>query len=566
MADTGLIFPGTVSGFNTIKAGVAWVNPNNVKADDGSNSTCTVDSVENDTEAFRCEVFDFSSVPVGATIDGIEIRVGDYSVDIDTETPNWDRIVVQNADNSSRDERSSELADPTTSLQTNSVGGPTDLHGQPSPSRADLQDVNFGCQVGGDIDPAGAETVFSVDFIAMKIFYHEGLPTTIISSGDIAGYNPPFKSSGGDFYAIRKTNSASLDAYKTSDPTTDSWTAQDTTNNPTELNAYIRISVVQKGDVLHIATSRGIDGTAIIYEYHEFDMSADTWATTEEDIENITNAPTLSWISIAVRSDDDVIVYYNGNTVRVQGKQRERVYYARREGGTWTTGIALDAGGSIHYGNPNVVKGPLTDDMHSIWQTTSNSATPPTAWTGVEARTLDPSNNLSTKVTDTLDTESALLGMQNAVSYDDSGIQRMLFAGISGASGRPRIYISATEDGSDDISIGTTVSDTAGDDGFVNGEAGICSIAELDGVLHQFYSGGGTDGVDQDLFYTTSTDDGATWSTPTVELSGVTINFISATIYVRGIDTVLAYVYDDGGVQKYNEKVLIAGQTHQMMM
>ena len=59
--------------------------------------------------------------------------------------------------------------------------------------------------------------------------------------------------------------------------------------------------------------------------------------------------------------------------------------------------------------------------------------------------------------------------------------------------------------------------------------------------------------------YTTSTDNGSTWATPTEEIDAITVNFISATIYERDHYTVLAYVYDDGGVQKYNEKILNIG-------
>ncbi len=94
---------------------------------------------------------------------------------------------------------------------------------------------------------------------------------------------------------------------------------------------------------------------------------------------------------------------------------------------------------------------------------------------------------------------------------------------------------------------------------FPNGAVTLLSNAELNGDLHVLYSGGGTTGVDQDLYYLTSTNNGTDWDTETEEIDAITVNFISANIYVRGSDTVMAYVYDDAGTQKYNEKVLISG-------
>ena len=258
----------------------------------------------------------------------------------------------------------------------------------------------------------------------------------------------------------------------------------------------------------------------------------------------------------------DVIVVYNGDTDAVMGGKKERVDVNIRTGGTWGGAVALDAGGDIHYGNPNVVKGPLTDDMHIVWQQTLNIADPPTAWLQTQARTLRPDDTLSTTVEPSLATNytaSHLLGGQNLVSYDDGGTQRIVGVGLSDTNDLKNV--STTEDGSDDITltVGDILAEALTDEIFANVEVGICSIAELSGDLHILYSGGGIAGVDQDLYYIKSTDDATTWDTETEEIDAITVNFISANIYVRGADTVLAYVYDDGGVQKYNEKILISG-------
>jgi len=389
------------------------------------------------------------------------------------------------------------------------------------------------------------------------------LPTTIASIAVLSGRHPPFKSSSGNFYAIANTTTTTIDVYKATDPTV-SWTAQDTSNNPLG-DGFVDfdiITAVQDGDLIHIATDDDVFGG---YLYHKFDMSSDTWTVTDEVIEFTTDAPENTWISIAVRSDGDVIVAYVGDTDRVMGGDKERVDYARRESGSWTVGVALDAAGDIHYGNPNVVKASSTDDMHFVWQRQTDTADPPTSWEDHEGRTLDSSNTLSTTDNEaTALTSGHLRGFQNMVSYDDGGTERIIGSGPD--TNQDLINTQATEDGSDDISITAPVTEALTDEIFVNGEVGIITTAELSGDLHILYSGGGANGVDQDLFYSTSTDNGASWATEAEEIDAVTVNFISANIYVRCKDTVLAYVYDDGGVQKYNEKVLIVGQTHQMML
>lgn len=378
------------------------------------------------------------------------------------------------------------------------------------------------------------------------------LPVTVFSGAGIKGYSPPFISSGGDVYAAVKVASSRLDIYKATDPTS-SFAIVDDAGSPA--GAVVALSVTQKGDVLYLATWTGSS-----YRYHEFSMSADTWSVIDEQIDAVDNDPTFSWISIAVRSTGVPVVAYAGDTDQVMGGKKERADVNVRTGGTWDGPIALDAAGDFHYGNPNVVKGPLTDDMHIVWQQTGNTADPPTAWLATQAKTLDSVNALSNQ--DNLvfiHTGGAMLGNANAVSYDDGTTQHIMCQGVD--SNNERSTIRAKEGGhddTDDIDLIARALPTS-HEAYVNGEVGIITITELSDDLHVLFSGGASAASDQDLFYTKSTDDGVTWDTPTEEIDAITVNYISANIYVRGADTVMAYLYDDGGTQKYNEKVLIAG-------
>lgn len=384
------------------------------------------------------------------------------------------------------------------------------------------------------------------------------LPTTIKTGAiDLKAYSPPFISSGGNVYValVDAVAGGDLHIYKATDPTS-SFTIQDDSNRPTLVQTGGVGSVFQVSDVLHIIT---MEATPNEIHYHTFNMATDAWAIIDEVVETPTDPSTNSWISISARSDGDIIIVYGGDTDMVMGGKKERVDYARREGGTWTVGVAVDDAGDLHYGNPSIVKGPLTDDMHIMFTRQQDTADPPTIWDEIIGKTLDPSNTLSTAVVDSTQNVN-LLALQNSVVWEDGSNQRI--GGVFGTDSFDSVFFErAVEDGSDDISsLATTTISDGTNDGFVNGELCIATCAELDDEIHVLYSGGGGTGSDQDIYYVKSTNAVATtWSTPVEELDAVTCNSISANIYVRGSDTVLSYSYRDGTDLKYNEKVLIEG-------
>jgi hypothetical protein len=241
-------------------------------------------------------------------------------------------------------------------------------------------------------------------------------------------------------------------------------------------------------------------------------MATDQWVV-DQAIESSIDAD-QPWGSIAVRSDGDVVVVYAGATDLNMGDSKERIDFNVRVSGSWGGPTALDDGGDVHYGNPVVVKGPLTDDMHITYQETNETANdPPTSWITGSVRTLRPDDTLS--IRKTFDwSVITLLPVPNMVTYEDSGTQRIAWGyGWNDSSIK---VARSTEDGSDDIQAPFA----AGPINFprFSGEMAIFTFAELDGDLYMLYSGGGTSGVDQDLYYSKSTNDGATWSTVTEEI------------------------------------------------
>ncbi|KKK53931.1 hypothetical protein LCGC14_3089840, partial [marine sediment metagenome] len=144
------------------------------------------------------------------------------------------------------------------------------------------------------------------------------LPTTVLAAAGLGGHHPPYKSSGGAFYAVARKDADEVEVYKASDPT-DAWTLTDTADSPVHVGTILGFATVQDGDVIHM-----VAWSSAAYEYYTFNMATDQWVV-DQAIETPANAPTFPWASIAVRSDGDVVVVYAGDTDSVMGGTKERV-------------------------------------------------------------------------------------------------------------------------------------------------------------------------------------------------------------------------------------------------
>jgi hypothetical protein len=394
-------------------------------------------------------------------------------------------------------------------------------------------------------------------------------PVTITTEAGFPGHNPPYKSAAGVFYAVvAQPGESDIDVYSATDPAGTWSLAASVASGANSCSAF---ATVQDGDKIHIAWF--VLASVVAIKYNAFDMSDDTFdvtPTSEDIFSQAADRPYQPWISIAVRSDGDVIIAHNGLVDRVMGGDKERVDYARRESGTWTFHLALDAAGDIHYGNPNIALGTSGDDrMHIVWFKTENTTDPPSqhgssGTDGICSATLRSNNTLSTTITAQLTSgfnqTLVLLGHANLVAYDDGTSQQAVTVGALNDNGsndgvwQVRVTGFLLED------VNTIAHSSVGEThaSAKNNEAGIVTVAVDDNAdLHVLYSGGGNFGADKDIYYAKSDDNGATWDVATEEVDQVTCNTISGTVYERGGATVLAYLHENSGVIKYSEKVLI---------
>lgn len=387
------------------------------------------------------------------------------------------------------------------------------------------------------------------------------LPTTIASVGGAPGHGRVFKSSAGNFYAIRtiKGTSNQLIIYKSTDPTS-SWSVVSGSAPALETGGHQCTGAVQHGDNIHIVTI----GTSLILEYHRFNMSTEVFDAIDVQIANLTGMSTpgsnVLWCSIAYRvgATNKIVVAASGIPDTDMGAVYERVdFWHSADGSSWTGPVSLDvAAANKSEVQPQLVLG-TNDKVHAIWSRSAiDHAQTVSAMSTTAARTIATDNSLSTIVSTSGNSDDAILGKGNVISYDDSGTQRIIIP-YKDVNDAGRVLWS-TEDGSDNISAFIIVqfSDGTTNDVFENGEVGILTAANGDSTAHVLWSGGAATGSDQDLYHDSSTDGGTTWGTDVEELNAVTINYISATVYQRGSSLVIAYVYDDGGVTRYNEITL----------
>ena len=170
MADTGFIDAGTAAG-NRTGGTVDWVNPDNAKTIAALNATVTVNI--NTSRGLALTNFGFGAlIPVGSTIDGIEVAVDNHVKDVGDATWTQLRLILAD-DTNGAENKASELTQIST-IQTigDTAGGPTDLWSE-TITRDDVIDVDWGAfaQVFNDV---AANSTVSIDRIAMRIFYTPG--------------------------------------------------------------------------------------------------------------------------------------------------------------------------------------------------------------------------------------------------------------------------------------------------------------------------------------------------------------------------------------------------------
>lgn len=362
------------------------------------------------------------------------------------------------------------------------------------------------------------------------------LPTTLTDITFLAtasqGRTRPYISSAGNVYYFAKDGGTTtqLNAYKATDPASSFSQAATLAINASGI--LLGIGTFQDGDNIHIATQD--DNEAILY--HVFSMSSDTFTTSNEAATSAvgTNIDADKAISISLETDGSIIIFYQAASVGDMGA-KERVNYAYKpSGGSWTVDQAVDAGGAINYYLGGIVRGEA-DKFHLVFKDDNNSDALHRSVQDVDG-TLSAVETLNDSNTNT---QSFIV--TQPVYYDDDGVERIttffqipnnIFTSVIDDDGTPQ---------DDEFILGTTE---------FNGEFTIFSGAVDEKTVWALLA----QNLD-DLFFDSNVDNTG-WGNGGEELDAITCNLITSNVYERNGVVVLAYVYDDGGTIKYNEKFL----------
>lgn len=165
----------------SVSGTIPWQAPENITADDASYTGCSMDAFEESYDLVG-DVFGFSAfISAGSTIDGITVRVVDYSES--GTTGSWQTVYLQLADGSeaTSENKSTELTTIGLTPSTSDAGGAADLWSE-TITRADVVDVDWGVRLTAQ--NANGITEVLINAVQMDIAYTESAES-VVASGTI---------------------------------------------------------------------------------------------------------------------------------------------------------------------------------------------------------------------------------------------------------------------------------------------------------------------------------------------------------------------------------------------
>ena len=332
------------------------------------------------------------------------------------------------------------------------------------------------------------------------------------------------------------TTATTLQAFKSTAPDT-SWAT--IANRTGFTTAILNIAGYQVGNVIHLAVQDGTMASSVATKYLSFDAATDTFLASTETVLAASSIATAGGgnagqnCSLVVRSNGNVVIFYNGTQAKVSGTFYSNVWYRERTGvNTYGTAVQVSALTANDYTNPIAVLG-SSDRTHFLFFSV----------TTITQRHLTSANTLGTATTNAI--ASPIL---DACSYNNAGTTKV----VALTSGRAIRFDSADNPSiasSTSVTMGTPVRATDdGTDAY---------------VLYQ-------NSTDSDLYTKKSTDNGATFGSAVSAFVG-TVTAADANvsknqlIYQRGSNVVIPYIVNDNGTLKYNEYVIRSVSTNKTL-
>ncbi|KKK85388.1 hypothetical protein LCGC14_2773800, partial [marine sediment metagenome] len=170
--DTGWVTTGT--GTSVVRSGStnSWNNPSQIEVDDKSFADTYITTLGGYTDWLRAANFDFSSIPVGATLDGIEVRIKRYAY---YSNEDYDDEVYLISNTAQVGDNKSKATPWRTTAGYYTYGGPTDTWNS-GLTISDIKTINFGVELSAlTVVPY---SYLYVDSIQIKVYYTESGSST----------------------------------------------------------------------------------------------------------------------------------------------------------------------------------------------------------------------------------------------------------------------------------------------------------------------------------------------------------------------------------------------------
>ena len=219
----------------------------------------------------------------------------------------------------------------------------------------------------------------------------------------------PHRDASGRFNVIVKNDGGrdEIYAYRSpaGGPLSGTWGANSEGNGTTNFEIMC-VDTVRVGTTVHVAyIARSIVANEQwILRYATYTLGTTPAWSLGELIDDHSTSGTLStetytpWPTcrIDVRSDGDVLVAYQGAFEAVKGTDRNRVKYARREGGTWTANLALDDGGDVDYDHPRCGTMTGTDNFYVTYTNRGTAGSEGSSASSRDEKYVNSSNTVNT--------------------------------------------------------------------------------------------------------------------------------------------------------------------------
>jgi hypothetical protein len=363
----------------------------------------------------------------------------------------------------------------------------------------------------------------------------------------------PFIDGNGNLYTITELSVA--DPRPCMRKSTDggrTWAEVNAANRPAH-DDLESLWIEQRGTVLYVLHQRSGTMRVSHNTFNTSDAGAnpDTWQVKDEVVHLPGTAPANQAVSLAVRTNGDLLAFYRTDPV----SSFQRLAWRKKpSGGAWGAETQVDTTASTNFTQVAVVVG-ASDKVHIFYKNDTTSA----VWH--KSLTSADSLSASSVVNDNATTTDDQMMATPPVYVDVGGTERVYAAWKRTSNG---FLVGAPIDNDGTPSAEESISDVAvwEDPAAVISEQVVATLAvdSVSGKMYALYA----DNATHDLWKVVRN---GTWSANTEVLDAVEVQYLSATVFTHGTQgqskRVLGIIFDDNptgatdaGVPKYTQVLL----------